>query len=272
MLGKPKSMILCGNGINCEKESGYIFREAGALTYQVHVTDVKENPSLIHEYDCIFFPGGFSYGDHIDAGIVLAKDFKYRAMEDIEKFISDGKLMIGICNGFQVLVKLGVLPGSDEKFERKITLTKNYSNRFRDDWVHLKFYQDSPCVFTRDIEGMYLPVRHGEGNFFAPDEALKELYENDLVVAKYVDEDGRPANGRWPHNPNASLDDIAGICDPTGRIFGLMPHPEAFNDFTNHPRWTRIKRELKRMGKSIPEEGDGIKIFRNAVKYMKENL
>jgi phosphoribosylformylglycinamidine synthase I len=265
-------MILCGNGINCEKESGYSFTKAGALTYEVHVTDVKENPKLIHEYDCIFFPGGFSYRDDIDAGIVLAKDLRYRAMEDIEKFISDGKLMIGICNGFQVLVKLGVLPGIDKKFERKVTLTKNDSNRFRNDWIYLKFNKDSPCVFTRDIEGMYLPVRHGEGKFFAPDEALRELYENDLVVAKYVDEKGRPANGKWPHNPNASLEDIAGICDPSGRIFGMMPHPEAYNDFTNHPHWTRIKGELKRNGGSVPEEGDGIKIFRNAVRYMEENL
>jgi phosphoribosylformylglycinamidine synthase I len=272
MMGKPKVMVLWGNGLNCEYESGYSFGKAGAYTERVHVNDLKKNPKLLHEYDCMFPVGGFSYGDHIDSGIVLAKDLKYRAMEDTEKFMDDGKLILGVCNGFQVLVKLGLLPGTGGGLKRKVTLTNNDSNRFRDDWVYLKFDQESPCVFTGGVEEMYLPVRHGEGKFIATDNVLKELNEKNLITARYVDEDGRPANGIWPYNPNASMEDIAGICDPTGRIFGLMPHPEAFNDFTNHPRWTRIKRELKRVGKSIPEEGNGIKIFRNAVKYMKENL
>jgi phosphoribosylformylglycinamidine synthase len=150
-------------------------------------------------------------------------------------------------------------------------LTYNDSGNFIDTWVNLRINPETPCIFTKGISHIELPVRHGEGKLYASSEDIQSLFENNQVVAQYADEDGNRANGQWPENPNGSLEDIAGICDPTGRIFGLMPHPEGFNHFTNHPNWTEKKRVLEKEGKSIEnQEGDGIRIFRNAVEYIRE--
>jgi phosphoribosylformylglycinamidine (FGAM) synthase-like amidotransferase family enzyme len=201
----------------------------------------------------------------------MALKLKYNIGEQIHRFIRDGKLIIGICNGFQALVNLGLLPGFENNYrERRVALTCNDSGNFIDQWVNLKTDPSSPCVFTRGLSRIELPVRHGEGKFFASSADIDLLLKNKQVVMQYADETGNRANGIWPSNPNGSLMDIAGICDPTGRIFGLMPHPEAFHDFTNHPDWTRRKEALKRDGKRIESrEGDGIRIFRNAVDYIR---
>jgi len=152
-----------------------------------------------------------------------------------------------------------------------VAVTYNDSGNFIDAWVNLKINRESPCVFTKGISSLELPVRHGEGKVYAANEDIDRLFKNKQVVLQYADEDGQEAQGQWPLNPNGSLEDIAGICDPTGRIFGLMPHPEAFNHFTNHPEWTRRKETISRKGNtSIPEEGEGIKIFRNAVDYIRD--
>ena len=204
----------------------------------------------------------------------MATKLKNHLGEQIQQFIEDGKLVLGICNGFQALVNLGLVPGFDNAYhERRVALTYNDSGNFVDDWVNLKSNQDSPCVFTKGISSIELPVRHGEGKFYAEDETVNRLFENNQVALQYADENGDPANGRWPLNPNGSLKDIAGICDPSGRLFGLMPHPEGFNHYTNHPNWTKKKEAIIRQGKVMEsEEGDGIKIFRNAVEFLRTEV
>jgi phosphoribosylformylglycinamidine synthase len=169
---------------------------------------------------------------------------------------------------------LGLLPGFEGNYrERRVALIGNDTGNFINTWVNLKMNPESPCVFTRGLSRMELTVRHGEGKFYASEEDIDLLFSNGQVVVQYADEKGDPAMGQWPMNPNGSLRDIAGICDPTGRIFGLMPHPEAFNHYTNHPDWTRRKETLLRQGKSIEsQEGDGIHILRNAVEYMKNAI
>lgn len=234
-------------GVNCDVETAHAFELAGAVAERVHVNDIIERPDILAGYQILALPGGFSFGDDIASGQVLAKKLKHRLAGPIDRFVDDGKLILGICNGFQVLVKLGLLPGS---------LTFNASAKFEDRWTHLKTDPGSKCVFTAGIEDVvYLPVRHGEGRFVIGDEGLAKLKSAGQVVVRYVDADG--ASGSYPANPNGSLDDIAGVCDPTGRIFGLMPHPEVFVRPTQHPRWTRGEGGTP----------DGIEIFRNAVAF-----
>ena len=167
-----------------------------------------------------------------------------------------------------MLVNLGLLPFFDPpKLHREVALTWNDCGNFRDQWVSLAINASSPCVFTHGVDTLELPVRHGEGKFYAEPTVLERLTVHNQVIMRYAIPDGQPANGLFPYNPNGSLGDIAGICDPTGRIAGLMPHPEAFNHFTNHPDWTFRKEKLGREGKIASTEGQGIQIFRNAVKF-----
>jgi phosphoribosylformylglycinamidine synthase len=258
----PKVLVLYGYGINCDYETEYCFRAAGADAKRIHLSDLIERRRSLGDYHILALPGGFSFGDDISSSRVLANKLKYSLMDDILEFISEKKLIIGICNGFQAMVKMGLLPGFEKTYTKQTaTITFNDSGRFEDRWVYLKFNQQSPCVFTKGMKSIYLPVRHGEGKFFAKKEVIEKLFESNQVVAQYTDGNGNPAG--YPFNPNGSLENIAGICDPTGRVFGLMPHPEAYNHFTNHPRWTREK---------LPEEGAGMKIFRNAVEWVKRGF
>jgi phosphoribosylformylglycinamidine synthase len=183
--------------------------------------------------------------------------------------VETGRLVIGICNGFQALVNLGLLPGFDRDYQsRQVAIVWNDCGNFRDCWVHLEVNRGSPCVFTRGLGTLELPIRHCEGKFYADASVIRRLSAENLVVLRYADRAGRPARGRFPDNPNGSLDDIAGICDPSGRVFGLMPHPEAFNHWTNHPDWIRHKETYRRQKRSCPQEGAGIQILRNAVEYL----
>ncbi|MCK4534878.1 MAG: phosphoribosylformylglycinamidine synthase subunit PurQ, partial [Syntrophobacterales bacterium] len=177
----------------------------------------------------------------------------------------DGKLILGVCNGFQLMVKLGLLPAFDRDYSTQtVTLTFNDSGRFEDRWVYLRINGDSPCVFTRGLEKIYLPVRNGEGKIVTENPAIREkLRANNHIVMQYSDENYKSATMDYPGNPNGSVDAIAGICDETGRVFGLMPHPEAYLHYTNHPRWTR---------ENLPEDGAGLSIFRNAVDFIKKDL
>jgi phosphoribosylformylglycinamidine synthase len=188
-----------------------------------------------------------------------------RLYDQILRFIREGKLILGVCNGFQLMVKSGMLPGFGGDFEtQRVTITFNDSGRFEDRWVYLRINQKSPSVFTRGLEHTYLPVRHGEGKFLpADDGTFQRLKEKGLVVAQYTNLDFRGPTMEYPLNPNGSVEGVAGICDETGRLMGLMPHPEAYTHFTNHPRWTREEFE---------EEGDGVVFFRNAVEYIRANL
>lgn len=254
---KPRVIIIRTAGTNCDYETEYAFKLAGAQTDLTHINRLIWGEKRLKDYDILAIPGGFSYGDDISAGVLLANELRYKLRDQVERFVEDGKLIIGICNGFQVLVKAGLLPNFEGmKGKQLATLHLNDSAKFECRWVYLKLDTDR-CVFTKGIKGMiYLPVAHAEGKFVAPEEVLDKLEGNRQVVFRYVDESGNSAG--YPYNPNGSMRDIAGICDPTGRIFGLMPHPERFLWKYNHPRWTR---------ENLPDEGDGLAIFKNAVRY-----
>lgn len=261
--GRVKACVLYGFGINCDYETQFALQKAGARADRVHVNDLVSGERQLDEFHLLAFPGGFSFGDDLGSGKVLANKFKFRLKGELEKFVADGKLVIGICNGFQAIVKLGLLPALGKKyFAQQATLTFNAGGKFEDRWVHLKFNPESPCIFTRGIEKIYLPVRHGEGNFVADETTIGEIMRKNLFVARYCDKQGELAG--YPCNPNGSVNNIAGVCDESGRVFGIMPHPEAFNHYTNHPRWTRGEAEEYRRNGG---EGPGIQLFRNGVHY-----
>lgn len=259
----PKVLVLTGYGINCDMETQHAFKLAGADAERVHLTDLINGTKKLSDFHILAFPGGFSFGDDIASGKVLANMIKYNLGRQIQEFIDAEKLVVGICNGFQAMVKMGLLPAFDGDYSTQdVTLTFNDSGRFEDRWVHLLGNKNSKCVFTKGVGNIYLPVRHGEGKFVAKNQqALARLKKNNQIVFQYVDKDGGLAG--YPHNPNGSIDNIAAICDETGRVFGMMPHPEAFQHRTNHPSWTRVE---------LPEEGAGVAIFRNAVEYVSEML
>lgn len=252
-MSKPKALILRGPGTNCDRETAFAFEKAGAATALVHINRLISGAERLGDYDILIIPGGFTYGDDIAAGKVLANELMLRLGEPVRRFISDGRLVLGICNGFQVMVKAGILPALARE-DSGITLTNNDSNRFECRWVHLEVEPDSPCVFTRGIEKMYLPVAHAEGKLVASPEVLPSL----PVVLRYANPEGGKAG--YPLNPNGSVADIAGICDATGRVFALMPHPERYIGRMQHPRWTRG---------DGGEPGDGFGIFANAVAFAK---
>jgi phosphoribosylformylglycinamidine synthase I len=278
-MRQVKALMLTGYGLNCDYETDFSLKLAGAESHRIHINELIAPDSSgakarLEDYHILVFGGGFSWADDHGAGVLMASKLKHHLGSQIQRFIKDGKLILGICNGFQTLVNLGLLPGLDYNYtERRIALTYNDSGNFMDTWVHLKVNPQSLCVFTTGISNLELPVRHGEGKFYAAAEDIERLFKDNQVVMQYADENGDRAHEQWPLNPNGSLGDIAGICDPSGRIFGLMPHPEAFNHFTNHPNWTMKKDILLRHGSvAIPEEGVGIKVFRNAVEYIKRSF
>lgn len=258
----PRVCVLFAAGINCDQETAFAFEKAGAKAEKVHINLLKKKPALLREYQILVIPGGFSYGDYIASGRVLANELRHNLAFEIERFLSLGNLILGICNGFQVLVKCGLLPAFQRPFEpQSVTLDTNDSARYEDRWVYLK-REPSPCIFTENLpEMLYLPVAHSEGKFIPDSPAtLERLKDNHQVVFRYVTAKGEPA--KYPENPNGSIAGIAGICDPSGRVFGLMPHPERYTMIEHHPRWHRER--LTRP--------DGIAIFENAVKYARKNL
>jgi phosphoribosylformylglycinamidine synthase len=239
----------------------------------VHIRDILRRSKRLDACDALAFIGGFSNGDHLGAGTVQASRFRHALKEDLHSLIARGAPIIGICNGFQTLVKMGILPGSapgestpgPENWPRNATITANDSGRFEDRWVHLVMEPRSPCIWTRGLKRMFLPVRHGEGKFVAASEELLDaLDRSGRVAARYATADGEPTQS-YPENPNGSLRAVAGLCDSSGLIFGLMPHPEAFLSPYNHPSWTREAA----LGRDLPPEGEGLAIFRNAVDYLR---
>jgi phosphoribosylformylglycinamidine synthase len=270
-----RALVLTGYGLNCDYETDYSLRLAGFDSHRIHINDLingdeRDVLCSLNHYHLMVFGGGFSWADDHGAGVLLASKLKNNLHGELERFITSGKCIIGICNGFQSLVNLGLLPGFDFDYqERRVALTYNDSGNFIDTWVNLRIEPRSPCIFTKGVRHIELPVRHGEGKFYASEDDIDRLISEGQVVMQYADAQGKSAQGKWPQNPNGSLRDIAGICDPSGRIFGLMPHPEAFNHATNHPDWTRRKSVQPRRGQADQkEEGDGIQLFRNAVNYI----
>ena len=264
-------LVLTGYGLNCDHESVYASELAGARAARVHINSLIDGSVQLKDFQMMVFGGGFSWGDDHGAGVIQAVRMKTTVGDKILKFVSNGNLVLGICNGFQTLVNLGLLPGFDGDYQtRSVALTFNDCGNFRDDWVTLKVNTESPCIFTRGLEQTEFPIRHGEGKFYAESSVIQGLIKANQAVMRYALPDGSAAEGKFPFNPNGSVYDIAGLCDTTGRVFGLMPHPEAFNHRTNHPDWTREKEKKKRRGETA-EVGHtaGIRIFQNAVEFLK---
>jgi len=255
-MSKVRVLVLRVAGTNCDMETAYAFERAGAEAQQVHINRILDGTRRLSEYEILALPGGFSYGDDIAAGTVLANQLSIQMGEEIAAFLNEGKLIIGICNGFQALVKAGYLPAGASRKPGLATLAFNDSGKFEDRWVHLKA-EETDCVFLKGIERLHLPVAHAEGKFMVPKaEMLDELETKGQIVLRYVNDEG-DVDG-YPWNPNGSMGGVAGICDETGRIFGLMPHPERHVEGFQHPRWTR---------RGLAEEGEGLAIFRNAVEF-----
>jgi phosphoribosylformylglycinamidine (FGAM) synthase-like amidotransferase family enzyme len=264
MTAEVKACVVVGFGINADEELALAFSLAGAAAERVHVADLIEEPRRLRAYRILAFPGGFSFGDHLGSGKVFALLFKRNLGEALREFVDGGGLVIGVCNGFQILVKMGLLPDLAGDFRQEVSLIHNDSGKYEDRWVRLSFAGESPCLWTRGLSFMDAPVRHGEGKLVtgAP-ETLAALEAGGLAAVRYVSRNSGPV--LYPDNPNGSSADIAGLCDRTGRTFGLMPHPEAFLFRENHPDWTRGSDGPK--GESY---GAGLAIFRAGVAAARE--
>lgn len=247
-----KVAVITGYGINADNELVTAFEKVGAEAHRIHINDLIAQPTLLKEYHIAGFAGGFSFGDHLGSGLVYAHLFKKHLQKNLDQFISEGKLIIGICNGFQVLVKMGVLPNTKGDWTQEVSLIHNQSGVFQDEWVRLKFNPQSPCIWTKNLAEMDVPIRHGEGRFITDNnDVIEFLKKANLLAIQYSNK-----------NPNGSEEAVAGITDTTGRILGLMPHPEAFIFSENHPHWTR----------NPITEASGLKIFENGVNYIKRNF
>ncbi len=258
-MTKPRILILRAPGTNCDSETAFAFERAGGLAEVLHLNRLLEAPRLAAEYQVLCIPGGFSYGDDVAAGRIFANQIRHHLSDVLSEFRAAGKLVLGICNGFQVLVKSGLLD-TDDPQGPAASLSWNESGRFVDRWIHLRT-DGSKCVFLAGIQRMFLPIAHAEGQFTARnEESLHQLQQAGQLVLRFeaaggADDAGDAADG---YNPNGSMADVAGMCDTTGRVFGMMPHPERFIDPTHHPQWTRLPPQ---------QEGDGLQLFRNAVRY-----
>ena len=249
----PKALVLRTAGTNCDYESVHACKTAGFETDLIHVNKFISGKAKFDDYHFLLLPGGFADGDYLGSAVILANKLTFKLVDAVPEFIKSGKLVAGICNGFQVLVKAGVLPGFNNNYNEQLaTLSFNDSGHLQCEWTSMLNVNKGKCVFTKGIEKFHAPIAHGEGKFIPKDgDVLKKLYDNDQIVFKYE------------KNPTGTLDDVAGICDETGRVFGMMPHPERNLISLNDPRSYRMK---------LPEEGEGIKIFRNAFEYARANL
>jgi phosphoribosylformylglycinamidine synthase len=247
-----RALIVRTSGTNCDLESAAACEKVGFEVERVHVRRLIERPDGLDRFPFVVFPGGFSYGDDLGAGTVLANEVRLRLGGPLRALRDRGGLILGICNGFQVLVKAGLLPDPDAP-RGAVTLAPNTSGKFEDRWVWLKVCSRK-SEFLLEEQVLELPVAHGEGRFTAlSGETIGRLEQSGQVVLKYAAPNGAAAT--YPYNPNGSDRDVAGICDPTGRILGLMPHPERFQDRLNHPEWTRGRAD---------RAPDGLKLFQNA--------
>ncbi len=253
-------LVLTGLGLNCEAETEAAFRSVGATPECVHLLDLLDGRSArkLADYQVLAFIGGFAFGDHLGAGSVFANKIRYRLYDDLVAFIERGGFALGVCNGFQTMTRLGILPGLDGDYRTpRATLAPNDRPGYRDAWVRLGFDAESPCLWTRGLSEMDLPARHGEGKFLAAPGVLEQLERGRQVVVRYIDASGRPTE-EWPANPNGSPGGVAGICDASGRLFGLMPHPDAYLYPFHHPRYFHRRSE-------VPATGQGLLVFKNGV-------
>ncbi|MDW7995836.1 MAG: phosphoribosylformylglycinamidine synthase I [Gemmatales bacterium] len=274
-MAAVRVLILRAPGTNCDEETQFAFELAGAHACRVHINRLRENPRQLRDYQVLVIPGGFSYGDDVAAGKILANQLRYYLGDELQRFRDDDKLILGICNGFQALLKAGLIVPPVRKPKHAVclnpdflgakedavevipaTLAVNAHGRFEDRWVFLAT-QPGRCPFLAGYDRWQVPVAHGEGRFLCSDEATWQALERQgQIVLRYVDAEGRLAG--YPFNPNGSQGNVAGVCDVTGRVLGLMPHPERHILPTQHPHWTR---------RGLASEGDGLRLFRNAVYY-----
>ena len=267
-MAQPKTLVLTGYGINCDEETRYAFEYAGSDADIIHVNDLIEKRGLLKQYQIMVFPGGFSYGDDTGSGKALANRIKNNLLSEINEFINRDTLVLGICNGFQVMVNIGLVPAMQGfTGNADVALEHNRSYRYQCRWVDLNIEKESPSVFTRGIDTMHIPVAHGEGNFYASQETLDGIERNKLVAMRYFCPDGSPAQGVFPCNPNGSINDIAAVSDRSGRVMGMMPHPERGMFFLQRDDWTLIREEQKRKGIDMQKTSDGMVLFTNAVAY-----
>lgn len=258
-MPRPKAIILRTAGTNCDVESAFACEKAGFQADRVHVNRIASGEVALDDYSLLFIAGGFSYGDDVAAGKIMALELDRRFGDSLRAYEEKGKLAIGVCNGFQVLIKTGLLPfRTGSGADLRATLTNNDSGKYEDRWTRMTVEQESVCVFTRSMRPrIELPVAHGEGKFIVKSESdMTELERDGQIVLRYAAKDG--GEPVYPENPNGSMKHIAGVCNKKGTFFGLMPHPERFLFRINHPRWTR---------EDLPEEGDGMLFFKNAFDY-----
>ncbi|NVN99778.1 MAG: phosphoribosylformylglycinamidine synthase subunit PurQ [Geobacteraceae bacterium] len=274
-MKRTRAIVITGNGTNCEMEAAHACKLGGFDDAVIaHIADILSGEIRLDDFHFLNLTGGFLDGDDLGSAKAQANRLKNASVSgsseklaaQFDRFIADGKLILGVCNGFQLMVKMGMLPGFDGDYKsQSVTLMHNDSGRFQDRWCYLKNDAASPSIYTKGIEkGIYLPVRHGEGKFVCDSEAtLSRLEEGHLAVLKYSDADYAAPTMEFPANPNGAANGIAALCDPTGRLMGLMPHPEAFVHYTQHPRWTR---------ETLPIDGDGLHLYKNAAAFAKKNL
>jgi len=269
-----KSIVISGNGTNCEREVANACKLAGSDVNEiVHVAELLSGRVSLDAYHFLHLAGGFLDGDDLGSAKAGANRLRHASVtgseeklaDQLQRFIADGKLVMGVCNGFQLMVKMGLLPALDGDYHsQSATLSFNDSGKFEDRWCYLNVDPGSPCVYTKGLEKLYFPVRHGEGKFLANDETLSAIEAKKLAVIRYSTPDYDNATMDYPFNPNGSQNAIAGICDESGRLFGLMPHPEAYIHRTHHPRWTREP--------ELPEEGMGLWLYKNGVDFIRNEL
>lgn len=257
-MGQPRVLILRAAGVNCEMETAHAWSLAGAVADVRHINELRANPRQLHAYQVLTIPGGFSYGDDISAGKVFANELLIFLGDSLREFAARERLILGICNGFQVLCKAGLLPGGPQDADLPpATITANLSGKYEDRWVRLGRSSEK-CIFLSRARVYELPVAHGEGRVVtATEQGMHKIAEQGCVALRYQTRDGAPPS--YPDNPNGSMSDVAGLCDPSGRIFGLMPHPERFIHHTQHPEWTSCESGLP----------DGLAVFESAVAFLK---
>lgn len=288
-MATPRVLVVRAPGTNCDQETAFAFEQAGGTAEVVHINQLLSKRELVNEFQVLCIPGGFSYGDDLAAGRILGNQIRHHLSDFLFQFRDAGKLILGICNGFQVLMRSGLFLTDESNSEAVATLTLNDSGKYEDRWVRLAV-DETQCVFFRDIQSLYLPVAHAEGKFVVRDETtFQQLKQRGQLFLRYehldygehqaVSASGADKRAElgadggttvatqdekqtqavpFPANPNGSQGNVAGVCDETGRVCGLMPHPERYIDRTQHPRWTR---------ETLPAEGDGLAVFRNAIGY-----
>ncbi len=262
-----KVIVLSGYGLNCEEETLYAFNHVGIDGDIIHINDLIDKPDILSQYQILAIPGGFSYGDDTGSGNAFAQKIKLAIWSELEKFVARDTLTIGICNGCQILVNLGLVPALNNYDKRDVAVTYNESARYQCRWIDIAINKNSNSPWLKDVKNLHIPVAHGEGRFMMEAETLANLKNNNQIAAQYINENGSLADGKFPANPNGSIDDIAAMTDKTGRVLAIMPHPERGMFNWQRDDYHELKDQAQRDSIDLPEETNSIKIFKNAARY-----